>query len=126
MKKKIALIAHDTRKMDMAEWANFNKEKLSEYDLVGTSGTANVIKNIAGLEVATLGHGPDGGDIYIAKEILDGTIDKVIFLIDVRTPQGHEVDIQALIRTCVLHNIPLALNRKTADLMFIGFNKTVG
>jgi len=121
--KTIALIAHDTRKMDIAEWANYNKEKLKNFNLVGTSGTALIIKNITGLDVKTLGHGPDGGDIYIAKEILDGNIDKVIFLIDVKTPLGHEADIQALIRTCVLQNIPFALNRETANLLFMGLHK---
>lgn len=49
--------------------------------------------------------------------MLDGNIDKIIFLIDVRTPLGHENDIQALIRTCVLKNIPIALNRSTADFI---------
>ena len=118
-KKTIALVAHDSRKMDMAEWANFNKEKLAKYHLVGTSGTAKVIKGIAGLDVEPFGHGPDGGDVYLAHMVLEKQIDKVIFLIDVKTPQGHEVDIQMLIRTCVLNNIPLALNRRTADYLFI-------
>lgn len=115
--KVIALIAHDSRKQDMMEWANFNKERLSKFNLVGTKGTADSISNITGLEIKSLGHGPDGGDTYIAYEVLEGTIDKIIFLIDVRNPQGHEHDIQTLIRTCVLKNIPLALNRKTADFI---------
>ena len=113
--KTIAIVAHDSRKHDMIEWVNFNKEKLSKYNLVGTSGTCNLIKNIVGIDIESLGHGPDGGDIHIAKAVLDGDIDKIFFLIDVRTPQGHETDIQALIRTCVLKNIPIALNRSTAD-----------
>lgn len=114
-KKTIALVAHDSRKQDMVEWANYNKEKLSNFNLLGTKGTASAIENIAGLKVGSLGHGPDGGDTFIAYEVLQGNIDGIIFLIDVRNPQGHEHDIQTLIRTCVLKNIPIALNRKTAD-----------
>ena len=114
-KKTIALVAHDSRKQDMVEWANYNKEKLSNFNLFGTQGTAKAIENISGLKVKSLGHGPDGGDTYIAYEVLQGNIDGIIFLIDVRNPQGHEHDIQTLIRTCVLKNIPIALNRKTAD-----------
>lgn len=114
-KKTIALVAHDSRKQDMVEWANYNKEKLSNFNLVGTKGTAKAIKNISGLYVKSLGHGPDGGDTYIAHEVLEGNIDGIVFLIDVRNPQGHEHDIQTLIRTCVLKNIPIALNRSTAD-----------
>lgn len=115
--KTIALVAHDARKQDMVEWANYNKEKLSNFRLVGTAGTAEAIRNITGLEVESLGHGPDGGDTYISYDVLEGKIDKIVFLIDVRNPQGHEHDIQTLIRTCVLKNIPLALNRKTADFI---------
>jgi len=117
MPKVIALVAHDSRKQDMVEWANYNKETLKKFNLVGTSGTAKAIENITGLKVKALGHGPDGGDVYIAYELLQGNIDKIIFLIDVKTPQGHENDIQMLIRNCVLANIPLALNRRTADFI---------
>jgi len=116
-KKTIALVAHDSRKQDIIEWANFNKDKLEQFNLVGTKGTAEAIKNITGLDIKDLGHGPDGGDVYIAHAVLENKIDKIIFLIDVRTPQGHENDIQTLIRTCVLKNIPIALNRKTADFI---------
>lgn len=117
MKKTIALVAHDARKQDMVEWANYNKEKLAKFHLVGTAGTAKAIMNITGLKVESLGHGPDGGDTYIAHDVLEGKIDKIVFLIDVRSPQGHEHDIQTLIRTCVLKNIPIALNRRTADFI---------
>lgn len=116
-KHTIALVAHDARKQDLVEWANYNKEKLSNFNLVGTEGTAKSINNITGLNVKSLGHGPDGGDIIIAHDVLKGNINKIIFLIDVRTPHSHEHDIQTLIRTCVLKNIPIALNRKTADFI---------
>lgn len=115
--KVIALVAHDARKQDLVEWANYNKEELSNFRLVGTEGTAKAIQNVTGLEIESLGHGPDGGDTYIAYNVLENKIDKIIFLIDVRTPMGHETDIQTLIRTCVLKNIPIALNRKTADFI---------
>lgn len=117
MKKTIALIAHDGRKQDMVEWANYNKGTLENFNLVGTSGTAKAISNITGLEIKSLGHGPNGGDVYIAHQLLEGSIDKVFFLIDVTTLQAHDVDIQMLIRNCVLKNVPLALNRKTADFI---------
>jgi methylglyoxal synthase len=117
MKKKgvIALVAHDQKKMDMAEWVSFNKETLKKFELVGTRGTALSIKNITGLDIEVLGHGPEGGDIVIANAVLEERIDKLIFFIDVRSPHGHEHDIQTLIRISVLKNIPIALNRASAD-----------
>lgn len=116
-RKTIALVAHDARRQDMVEWADYNKDKLAGFRLVSTAGTASAIENITGLTVESVGHSPDSGDTYISYEVLEGRIDRIIFFIDVRNPQGHEHDTQALIRTCVLKNIPIALNRKTADFI---------
>ncbi|MCK4653670.1 MAG: methylglyoxal synthase [Candidatus Cloacimonetes bacterium] len=118
MKKTIALVAHDDQKVDMAEWANKHKKQLSKHNLVGTEGTCKTVESVAGLKVRALGHGPDGGDIIIANEVLQGNIDILIFMIDARTPHGHEHDIQTLIRICVLKDVPIALNKKSAELMF--------
>jgi methylglyoxal synthase len=115
--KTIALVAHDNKKLEMAEWANYNKDFLKEFHLIGTQGTAKSIHNITGLNIDVAGHGPDGGDIVIAYEVLNHRVDYLFFFIDVRTPHGHEHDIQTLIRTCVLNEIPIALNRTTGDLM---------
>lgn len=115
--KTLAIIAHDGRKQDVLEWASYNKDTLSKFKLVGTEGTARAVNNVTGLNIKALGHGPDGGDIVIANEVLQDKIDMVFFLIDARTPHGHEHDIQTLIRICVLKNIPLALNRNSADYM---------
>jgi methylglyoxal synthase len=117
MKKTIALVAHDDQKVNMAEWANKHKKYLGKHNLVGTGGTCKTVENITGLKVKALGHGPDGGDIIIANEVLQGNIDILIFMIDARTPHGHEHDIQTLIRICVLKDVPIALNKRTAELM---------
>ena len=118
MIKTIALVAHDKQKVNMAEWANKNKSVLEKYNLVGTEGSCQTVNSVTGLHVEPLGHGPDGGDIVIANEVLQGNIDLIIFMIDVKTPHGHEHDIQTLIRICVLKNIPIALNKRSAELMF--------
>ena len=39
------------------------------------------------------------------------------FLIDDLNPQPHEADIQMLLRQCRVHNVPIACNRYSADLM---------
>ena len=68
----IGLVAHDGRKPKMAEWANRNRDGLRQFKLVGTEGTAKKISQIIGLEVKSLGDGPNGGDITIAYDILKG------------------------------------------------------
>lgn len=111
----IALVAHDKKKQVMLEWAKEKIDILKKNKLLGTSNTATLLKSVLDLEIEPFGHGPSGGDIYLAAKILDNQVDKVIFFIDAETPQGHEHDIQTLIRTAVINNIPIALNRATAN-----------
>ena len=60
---------------------------------------------------------PLGGDAQIAAMVVEGEIDLCVFLIDDLTANPHEADIQMLLRQCRIHNIPVACNRHTADLM---------
>lgn len=117
MEKTVALVSHDNKKIEMAEWVNQHKKILKKFNLVGTKGTANMIRNITNLDIINLGHGPTGGDIVIANNVLEGNIDYLIFFIDVENPHGHEHEIQTLIRICVIRNIAIALNRSTANLL---------
>ncbi len=115
----IALVAHDKKKQVMLEWAKEKIDTLKNRKLLGTSNTAKLLKSVLDLEVEAFGHGPSGGDIYLATKILDNEIDKVVFFIDSETPQGHEHDIQTLIRTAVINNIPIALNRASANYIIM-------
>ena len=117
--KTIALIAHNNRKTDLLNWVKENQESLRGYNLIGTTNTAKLINDLLELNIAPFGHGPSGGDILLAARILQGEVHKVIFFIDVETPHGHEHDIQTLIRTAVINNIPIALNRASADLIVL-------
>tara|TARA_Y100000004_G_scaffold1981_1_gene2474 strand:+ start:6 stop:383 length:378 start_codon:yes stop_codon:yes gene_type:complete len=119
MKKSIGLVAHDNKKLDMVQFCTKHKKRLKCYDLYATDGTASAInKVIPNLDINRIGHGPDGGDVHIAYNILEGNYDVLLFFIDTQTAHGHEHDIQTLIRTCATANIPFALNRATACLMW--------
>lgn len=115
----IALIAHNTRKNDLLNWAKVHRENLVRHSLVGTTNTSKLLNDMLDIEVQGFGHGPSGGDILLAAKILQGEVDKIIFFIDAETPHGHEHDIQTLIRTAVINNIPIALNRASADLIIL-------
>lgn len=119
MERTVALIAHNSRKNDLLNWAKVHREVLSRYQLVGTSNTSRLINDMLDLKVKAFGHGPSGGDILLAAKILQGEISKIIFFIDAETPHGHEHDIQTLIRTAVINNVPIALNRASADLIIL-------
>jgi methylglyoxal synthase len=111
----LALVAHDNTKPELLKWAKEHRATLERYTLVGTEKTAKLLRDVLELDVEDIGHGPDGGDIILAGKILQGEIDRLVFFIDVRNPHGHEHEIQTLIRTCVLKDIPLALNPASAD-----------
>lgn len=117
--KTIALIAHNSRKTDLLNWSKVHREALLKYNLIGTTNTSKLLSEMLDIEVTGFGHGPSGGDILLAARILQGEVHKVIFFIDAETPHGHEHDIQTLIRTAVINNIPIALNRASADLVIL-------
>ncbi len=124
MKEKltIALVAHDQRKADMVDWATFNAEYLSRHHLVCTGTTGSLIKaafDKLGIEaeIECKNSGPMGGDAEIAAMVVRNEIDLAVFLIDDLNAQPHEADIQMLLRQCRLHNVPIACNRISADLM---------
>jgi len=116
--KTIALVAHNAKKSVMLAWVKRNIEELKKYKLIGTSNTSELINSVLDIVVEPFGHGPNGGDILLAAQILAGNVDIVVFLIDAETPHGHEHDIQTLIRTCVINNVPMALNVGSADYLF--------
>ncbi len=118
----IALVAHDHRKADMVDWAKYNAEYLSKHHLVCTGTTGGLIKKAFDEEgvqanIECMNSGPMGGDAEIAAKVVRNEIDLAVFLIDDLNPQPHEADIQMLLRQCRLHNVPIACNRVSADLM---------
>ena len=124
MKKqlKIALVAHDARKADMVEWAVFNSEMLSRHKLICTGTTGKLIQDAleqdgVSAAITRMKSGPMGGDAEIAAMVVNKQIDFCVFLIDDLCANPHEADIQMLLRQCRIHNVPIACNRYSADLM---------
>lgn len=113
----VALIAHDQMKPEMINFALENKDVLSKCTLTATGTTGSLIEEHTGLKVNKVLSGPLGGDQQIGSKISCQKVDVVIFLRDPLTAQPHEPDISALLRICDVHNIPVATNRKTADIL---------
>lgn len=124
MRKKltIALVAHDHRKADMVDWVIFNSDFLSNHHLVCTGTTGGLVRDALNKEgvfpdISCMNSGPMGGDAEIAAMVVRKEIDLAVFLIDDLNPQPHEADIMMLLRQCRIHNVPIACNRYSADLM---------
>jgi methylglyoxal synthase len=119
MKKKatIALVAHDSKKEDLAEWAYFNRGTLSVQNLYATGSTGKMIIEKTGLCINLLKSGPFGGDMELGALIANDKLDYLIFFWDPLMSQPHDVDVKALLRMAVVYNVPTACNRATADLI---------
>ena len=113
----IALVAHDACKQAMIEWARFNRNTLSAFPLYTTGTTGTLLARELDLNVHRLLSGPYGGDAQIGALVAERRVRCVIFFWDPLTPQPHDVDVKALLRLTVLHNIPTACNRVTADFL---------
>lgn len=121
-KLTIALVAHDHRKADMVDWAKYNAEYLSHHHLVCTGTTGSLIREALEEmgyhpDLVCMNSGPMGGDAEIAAMVVRNEVDFAVFLIDDLNAQPHEADIQMLLRQCRLHNVPIACNRISADLI---------
>ena len=115
--KKIALVAHDNKKLDLLEWAKYNSVLLAHHTLYATGTTGTAIEREIQLKVHRLQSGPLGGDQQIGAKIVDNQIDFLIFFWDPLEPMPHDPDVKALLRMAVVWNIPIACNRASADFM---------
>lgn len=114
---KIALVAHDEKKAEMIEFAKKHKDVLSQCELTATGTTGKLVQQHTGLPVNALLSGPLGGDQQIGSLVATQTLDMIIFMRDPLTAQAHEPDISALLRVCDVHNVPLATNRRSAEIL---------
>ncbi len=118
--RNLALIAHDYKKADMVARATFNRQALAGYRLVTTASTARLLREKVGLEVEAVQPSPQSGDAQIgAAHMVDGQVDAVFFLVDPLDKHPYDPDIQALLRLCNVHNVPLATNVATADCIIV-------
>ncbi|HEU24691.1 MAG: methylglyoxal synthase [Mesoaciditoga sp.] len=113
-KLRVALVAHDKKKIDMVMFVREHLDVLSRCELYATNTTGTVLEDKLKIKINKLLSGPLGGDLQIGSMIASGKIDYVIFLRDPLTAQPHEPDVSALLRVCDVHNIPLATNLASA------------
>ena len=63
--KRIALIAHDSKKAELVDWVQQHREVLEKHILCGTGTTARLIADKVNLPVKGYNSGPLGGDQQI-------------------------------------------------------------
>ncbi len=113
--KSVALIAHDQKKAELAEFVAGHAEVLGRFPLIATGTTGKVLMDRTGLTIERLASGPLGGDLQVGARIAQDEVLAVIFFRDPLTAQPHEPDISALLRICDVHRVALATNSASGE-----------
>ncbi|MCM1308154.1 MAG: methylglyoxal synthase [Butyrivibrio sp.] len=113
----IGLIAHDSKKKLMQNFCIAYRGILNKHDLYATGTTGRLIEEVTNLTVYKYLAGHLGGEQQLGLQIETNGIDMVIFLRDPLTPNRHEPDVANIFKLCDVHNIPLATNLATAELL---------
>lgn len=119
----IALIAHDTKKELMVQFCIAYCGILSHHTLMATGTTGKMIEQAAGLDITKFMSGSQGGEQQILSRI---SYDEIDLLLLFRDPSGHkmgEPDEHELLRLCDAHNIPVATNIATAEVLIHGLER---
>lgn len=119
----IALIAHDNKKKLMENLCIAYRHILSKHSLFATGTTGRLIEETANLSVRKYLAGKLGGEQQLGAQVAHNDIDLVIFLRDPVSSQSYEPDINSVLRLCDIHNIPLASNLATAEILLLALDR---
>ena len=113
----IGLIAHNSKKKLMQNLCIAYRGILCKNELYATATTGRLIEEVANLNVHKFLAGHLGGVQQMCSQKEQNQLDMIIFIRDPQTPQSHEPDVNNIFRLCDMHNIPLATNLATAEML---------
>lgn len=118
----IAFIAQNSKKEQMVQLCIAYEQILSQHNLFATSPTANIISENTNLKFYRFLSGYTGGVVQIASRVSYNEMDLVFFFIDHLDKASKEYDVASLLRMCDVHNVPIATNMATAEVLIHGLN----
>ena len=113
----VAFIAHDTKKKLMQNLCIAYRIILLKHCLYATGTTGRLIEEATGLNIRKFLAGSIGGEEQLGAMIQQNQMDLVIFFRDPLSARNNEPDINKVIRLCDMHNVPLATNIGSAELL---------
>ena len=119
----IAIIAHDAKKELMVQFCIAYCGVLSRHSLFSTGTTGKLVSEATGLDIVKFLSGRQGGFQQIASRISCDEVDLVLLFRDTMTVKTNEPDEQVLLNLCDVHNIPLATNSATAEVLIRGLER---
>jgi methylglyoxal synthase len=116
--RRIGIVAHNERKAQLAAWVARHAKALRHHRLICTGGTGRMLLEAhPDLSIHRLNRGGRGGDLQLGAMIATGELDAVVFFADPNAQHSGDVDLQALIRLAIVHDMPIANSPTTADLI---------
>ena len=119
----IALIAHDAKKELMVQFCIAYCGILSRHNICATGTTGKLVADATGLNITKFLSGSQGGGEQLASRIGCNEIDMVLFFRDPLTAKPSEPNDMTLLRLCDVHNIPVATNIATGEVLIHGLNR---
>ncbi len=119
---KIAIIAHDAKKELMVQFCIAYCGILSRHTILATGTTGKLVSEATGLEIVRFLSGDQGGVQQIASRIGCDEVDMVLFFRDALKGES-EPDEGSVMRLCDVHNIPIATNIATAEMLIHGLER---
>ena len=119
----VAIIAHDAKKELMVQFCIAYCGVLSRHKLFSTGTTGKLVSEATGLDIVKFLSGRQGGFQQIASRISCDEIDLVLLFRDPMTNKTSEPDEQVLLNLCDVHNIPVATNIATAEVLIHGLER---
>jgi methylglyoxal synthase len=113
----IGFIADNTKKTLMQNFCIAYRGILSHHELYATGTTGRMIEEVTNLSVHKFLAGHTGGEQQLGSMIDNNTLDMMIFLRDPQAKLSLDLDVGKIFVLCDLHNVPLATNLATAELL---------
>ena len=117
--KRIAVVAHDSRKNDLIEWSFHHREVLKRHELIAAGYTADILQGTVNTEVHKLEAGDFGGYQQLADMITEGKIDAIIFLLQTKNSDSFEHEMKTLLHVAEEKEIVIATNMPTAEVVIV-------
>ena len=120
----ITVMAHDKKKELMVRFCTAYKSVLAKHNLSATATTGRMVADATGLPVSLFMARSQGGHQQVDARIAYNEIDMVIIFTD---PNDNDVwEDQRIIQTlrlCEMHNVPVATNLATAEMLILGLQR---
>lgn len=120
----ITLMAHDKKKELMVQFCTAYKSVLAKHKLSATATTGRLVAEATGLPVTLFLSHNQGGHQQVDARIAYNEIDLVLMFADPNNIDPWEdQQIVQTIHLCDAHNVPVATNLASAEMLIMGLQR---